>query len=99
MTRIFRTAFVSVACVAASLALPRAQGRGGGEWTTAAYDAQRSAWLRADARLTPEAVKKGEVAFLWKAKFDNQPGPANPLTTPIGVDRLSGTRGFKALGV
>src|SRR5258708_5228645 len=97
MTRIFRTAFVSVACVAASLALPRAQGRGGGEWTTAAYDAQRSAWLRADARLTPEAVKKGEFAFLWKAKFDNQPRQLNSLTTPVVLDRLIGYRGFKAL--
>ncbi len=97
MTRLFRTAIVSAACVAVSLALPQAQGRGNGEWTTAAHDAQRSAWLRADERLTPEAVKKGELAFLWKAKFDNEPRQLNSLTTPIVLDRLIGYRGFKAL--
>jgi hypothetical protein len=97
MTRAFRTAILSATCGAACLALLQAQGRGGGEWTTSAYDAQRSAWLRADARLTPEAVKKGEFAFLWKAKFENEPRQLNSLTTPIILDRLIGYRGFKAL--
>ena len=97
MTKAFTRAILSATCAAASLALLQAQGRGGGEWTTSAYDAQRSAWLRADARLTPDAVKKGEFAFLWKAKFDNEARQLNSLSTPILLDRLIGYRGFKSL--
>src|SRR5205823_11192119 len=80
-----------------SIALLHAQGRGGGEWTTSGYDAQRTAWLRGDARLTKNAVQKGEFQFLWKAKFDNQPRQLNSLTTPILLDLLIGYRGFKSL--
>lgn len=52
--------------VSASAAMLHAQARGGGEWTTSGFDAQRSGWLRADERLTKEAVQKSEFAFLWK---------------------------------
>ncbi len=74
-----------------------AQGRGGGEWTTSGFDAQRSGWLRADARLTKEAVQKGEFAFLWKMKFENASRQLNSLTPPVLLDRLIGYRGFKSL--
>ena len=55
--------------VSASVALLHAQGRGGGEWTTSGFDAQRSSWLRGDARLTKDAVQKGEFAYLWSMKI------------------------------
>jgi hypothetical protein len=74
-----------------------AQGRGGGEWTTSGFDAQRSAWLPADARLTKEAVQKGEFAFLWKMPFENANRQLNSLTPPVLLDRLIGYRGFKSL--
>ena len=74
-----------------------AQGRGGGEWTTSGFDAQRSGWLRADARLTKEAVQKGEFAFLWKMKFENASRQLNSLTPPVLLERLIGYRGFKSL--
>jgi hypothetical protein len=80
-----------------SIASLLAQGRGGGEWTTSGYDAQRTAWLRGEPRLTKDAVKKGEFQFLWNAKFDNEPRQLNSLTTPILLDRLIGYRGFKTL--
>jgi hypothetical protein len=73
----------------------QAQGR---EWTTAAYDAQRTGWVRTDASLTRDAVQKGSFQFLWKAKFDNETRQLNSLTPPIILDRLIGYRGFKALG-
>lgn len=69
----------------------------GGEWTTTAGDAQRTSSVRADPRLTVDAVKDGEFKFLWKAKFDNGPRQLNSLTEPILLDRLIGYRGFKAL--
>ena len=74
-----------------------AQGRGGGEWTTSGFDAQRSGWLRADARLTKDAVQKGEFEFLWKMKFENASRQLNSLTPPVLLDRLIGYRGFKSL--
>ena len=74
-----------------------AQARGG-EWTTTAGDAQRTAWVRADARLTKEAVQEGQFSFLWKMKLDNESRQWSSLTEPIVLDRLIGYRGFKALG-
>jgi outer membrane protein assembly factor BamB len=80
----------------ASGVLVHAQGRGGGEWTTAGFDAQRTGWLRSDARLTKESLAK-EFTFLWKHKFDNENRQLNSLTQPVLLDRLIGFRGFKAL--
>jgi PQQ-like domain len=83
--------------VSASVALLHAQGRGGAEWTTSGFDAQRSGWLRGDARLTKEAVQKGEFAFLWSMKIENTSRQLNSLTPPVLLDRLIGYRGFKSL--
>jgi outer membrane protein assembly factor BamB len=74
-----------------------AQARGG-EWTTTAGDAQRTGWMRADARLTREAVQEGQFSFLWKMKLDNESRQWSSLSEPILLDRLIGYRGFKALG-
>jgi hypothetical protein len=96
-TRWMRALAIGSACAAASAALMQAQGRGSAEWTTASLDAQRTGWLRSDARLTKEALEKHELRFLWKAQFDNDTRQLNSLTEPIILDRLIGFRGFKAL--
>ena len=83
--------------VSASVALLHAQGRGGPEWTTSGFDAQRSGWLRADARLTKDAVQKGEFVFLWSMQIENASRQLNSLTPPVLLDRLIGYRGFKSL--
>jgi hypothetical protein len=88
----------ALCAVGASTVLLHAQGRGGGEWTTTGSDAQRTAWVRTDARLTKDAVAKGQFEFLWKHRFDNETRQLNSLTQPILLDRLIGFRGFKALG-
>ena len=90
-------AAAALCAVAASAALLYGQGRGGGEWTTSGFDAQRTGWVRSDARLTKEAVTKGEFTFLWKQRFENEPRQLNSLTQPVLLDRLIGFRGFKAL--
>lgn len=87
---------ITLAAIAVAPALLDAQARGG-EWTTTAGDAQRTSWVRADDRLTSEAVRNGEFKFLWKAKFDNDTRQLNALTEPVLLDRLIGYRGFKAL--
>jgi outer membrane protein assembly factor BamB len=67
------------------------------EWTTSNGDAQRSSWMRTDARLTKAAVEKGELAFLWKMKLAGDARQLQSLTQPILLDRLISHRGFKAL--
>jgi outer membrane protein assembly factor BamB len=84
---------VGAAIVASATAL-RAQNR---EWTTANGDAQRNSWVRTDPRLTKDAVQKGELKFLWKAKLNGENRQLNSLTQPILLDRLISHRGFKAL--
>jgi len=96
--RLIGAVVVASACGAAIVApVVNAQGRGGGEWTTSQGDAQRSSWVRTDARLTKDAVQKGELKFLWKMKLDNETRQLNSLTTPVLMDRLISHRGFKAL--
>jgi len=87
----------AVMLVTASVAFLHAQGRGGAEWTTSGFDAQRSHWLRGDARLTKQAVQKGEFAHLWSMKIENANRQLNSLTPPVLLDRLIGYRGFKSL--
>ena len=83
--------------VSASVVFLHAQGRGSNEWTTSGFDAQRSSWLRGDARLTKDAVQKGEFAYLWSMKLENANRQLNSLTPPVLLDRLIGYRGFKSL--
>jgi hypothetical protein len=97
MTRTLRVSLIASACTVAVAASLQAQPRGTPEWTTSGYDAQRTAWLKTDARLTKAAVEKGTFEFLWKAKFDNEPRQLNSLTEPILQDLLIGYRGFKTL--
>jgi outer membrane protein assembly factor BamB len=97
MTRLVRIAIGLAALAAALPDQVHAQARGG-EWTTTAGDAQRSAWMRADERLTRDAVGEGQFKFLWKMKVDNESRQWHSLTEPILLDRLIGYRGFKALG-
>jgi outer membrane protein assembly factor BamB len=94
MRRVFRGVGIAGFVVMAGAWL-QAQGR---EWTTAAFDAQRTGWVRTDARLTKDAIQKGAFQFLWKARFENETRQLNSLTPPIILDRLIGYRGFKALG-
>ena len=51
-------AIAGVAAAALSAEVLHAQGRGGPSWTTNQGDAQRSAWIRTDAKLSIEAMQK-----------------------------------------
>jgi hypothetical protein len=100
MEQRIRAGIVTLICASVLLALSGVQGHAqgrGGEWTTSGFDAQRSGWLRADARLTKEAVQEGEFAFLWKMNIENTNRQLNSLTPPVLLDRLIGYRGFKSL--
>jgi hypothetical protein len=75
-----------------------AQGRGGSNWTTYRADAQRSASMRTDARISIESVRKpGAFQFLWKSKLDNQSRQGNSLTEPMLLNSIISYKGFKSL--
>jgi outer membrane protein assembly factor BamB len=100
MSTKFGRALTLVAGVALS-SLLHAQGRGGVEWTTGGYDAQRTASIKNDPRISVQTMQKpgefGAFKFLWKLKLEYEPKAATALTQPILLDRIIGFRGFKSI--
>src|SRR4051812_4392832 len=94
-------ALIAAACAAGVSSLLFAQGRGGAEWTTSGYDAQRTASIRTDPRISVPTMQKpgefGPFKFLWKLKLEYDPKAATALTQPILLDRIIGFRGFKSI--
>jgi len=68
------------------------------DWVTDNGDAQRSAWIRSDAKINKDTMSKPGFQFLWKMKLKNPPRQLNNLTPPATLDRLIGYRGFRMLG-
>src|SRR5262249_43894283 len=72
------------------------------DWVTGNGDAQRSAWVRADAKISKESLqdpkRKPSFQLLWKLKLDNKPRQLNALAPPATLERLIGYRGFRMLG-
>jgi outer membrane protein assembly factor BamB len=101
MTRRFIAFSLLALGCASAVTILQAQGRGGGEWTTSAFDAQRTGWVRTDPRISPQTlVKPGEFGafrFLWKLKLEHDPKAATALTPPVLLDRIIGFRGFKSI--
>jgi outer membrane protein assembly factor BamB len=88
--------------VAAVLALAAwraayAQGRGGPNWTTTGGDAQRTASVRTDPRISKSTVRGPAFQLLWKAKLDNQVRQLESLTQPMLLSNIISYKGFKAL--
>ncbi len=82
-------------CVLAMAQLARSQGR---DWMADNGDAQRSAWVRSDAKINKDTLSQPGFQFLWKLKLKNAPNQLNNLTTPSTLERLIGYRGFRMLG-
>src|SRR5262245_22176249 len=90
-------AATALSAVLASAAV-LAQGRGGAEWTTANDDAQRTSWIRNDARISLATMSKPGFQFLWKLKVEHlQPAQLQAFTQPAHLDRIVGFRGFKSI--
>jgi outer membrane protein assembly factor BamB len=70
--------------------------RGGNDWMTSGYDAQRSHWVRGDPKIhsstLADAGSPEGFQFLWKHKF-----PA-ATTEPALLDFYIGYRGFRTMG-
>src|SRR3982751_6784796 len=72
-------------------------GRGAGDWKTVGGDAQRSNWVRNDAKISKNALEKPGFASIWKIKLDNSPKQANALTPALVMTGYIGYRGFRSL--
>jgi len=100
MRRLAGALIVCIACLVAWAGDAKAQR--GVDWMTSNGDAQRSAWVRADAKISKESLQdpKGKrgFQFLWKLKLDNKPRQLNSLAPPATLERLIGYRGFRMLG-
>jgi outer membrane protein assembly factor BamB len=95
MKRILTTTFCLFVCVITA----EAQRGANNDWVTDNADSQRTATVKADAKINKDSVAKpGAVQFLWKLKLKNTPRQMNNLTTPATLERLIGYRGFRMLG-
>ncbi|MGH9801577.1 MAG: hypothetical protein ACRD82_14535, partial [Blastocatellia bacterium] len=95
--------FIAVITISIVLTVAAKAQRGNVDWVTDNADAQRSSWIRADAKISKEAMLKKDdpqnaFQFLWKMKTKNAPKQLNSLMPPSTLDRLIGYRGFRMLG-
>jgi len=72
--------------------------RGGGDWMTIGNDAQRSSWVRSDAKISAAAMRQPGFQLVWKLNLKNQARQLNSLTPPALLDFYIGYRGFRSLG-
>src|SRR5215831_2719715 len=98
-----RLAGALIVCIAFLVAWTgEAKAQRGVDWMTSNGDAQRSAWVRADAKISKESLqdpkRKPGFQLLWKLKLNNKPRQLNSLTAPATLERLIGYRGFRMLG-
>ena len=90
-------AAMPVICVLLSAGISRAQ-RFANDWMTAGYDAQRSSWVRSDAKISKESLQQPGFELVWKLKLEISPRQLNTLTPPSLLDFYIGYRGFRSLG-
>src|SRR5262245_6847529 len=64
-------------------------GRGGSEWLTAQGDAQRSSWIRTDAKISLESMSKPGFELQWTSKLDNQPRLLNGLMQGVTANGVT----------
>ena len=66
--------------------------RGGGDWTTSGNDAQRSAWLRSDPKISLSTLEKPGFQMIWKVKLGG-----TDLSDAMLLNFYIGYRGFRSL--
>jgi hypothetical protein len=83
-------------CAICTIGVATAQ-RGGGDWMTNGYDAQRSSWVRTDPKISPQSLAKPGFELVWKVKLANGARQLNSITPPALLDFYIGYRGFRSL--
>ena len=79
--------------VASSVALPQ---RGAGDWMTSGFDAQRSFWIRTDAKIAKDRLVKEGFQFLWKSGSEKNANRQAAVTAPLSLGYYIGYRGFRS---
>jgi outer membrane protein assembly factor BamB len=74
-------------------------GRGDASWATPGADAQRSAWVRNDPKISKDGVQKPEFRFLWKIKLAAKTEASAALTPAVLLTKYIGYRGFRDLAL
>src|SRR5262245_7973318 len=97
MRRLAVVAMIWIGGAFAWTSTAKAQGRPT-DWMTENADAQRSSWIKSDAKISKETMEKPGFQFLWKLKLKNTPKQLNSLMPPSTLERLIGYRGFRMLG-
>src|SRR4051812_48902271 len=97
MSRPVRPIALSIAVTLAVACSAHAQGRGGPNWTTTSGDAQRTASVKTDPRISKESLQKPGLQLLWKTRLENQPKQLESLTQPMLLSNIISYKGFKAL--
>ena len=64
-------------------------GRGGSEWLTALADAQRTSWIRTDAKISLETMSKPGFERQWTSKVDNQTRQLNGLMQGVTANGVT----------
>ena len=71
--------------------------RGPTDWMTSGFDAQRSSWVRNDAKISPATMALTGFKLVWKIKLHNESTQADNIATPALLDFYIGYRGFRTL--
>ncbi len=87
---------VSIICALAGAGAAFAQ-PGVGDWTTTGFDAQRSFWVRNDAKISLETMRKPGFALVWKTDVNQAARQKSFVTAPVLLDFYIGYRGFRSL--
>ncbi len=87
-----------VVAIALATTLNTLYAQRGADWTTVGNDAQRSSWVRRDARISPETMRKPGFELVWKVKLKNEARQLASLTPPALLDFYISYRGFRSLG-
>jgi outer membrane protein assembly factor BamB len=87
-----------VVAIALATTLNTLYAQRGADWTTVGNDAQRSSWVRRDAKISPETMRKPGFELVWKVKLKNDARPLVSLTPPALLDFYISYRGFRSLG-
>src|SRR5258708_30647757 len=91
-----RIVVMPVACLGVWMGGANAQfGRGAGDWVTNGGDAQRSSWIRTDAKISRESMQKPGFEFLWKLNLEAN--AKQSVAPPVLLNSYIGYRGFRSL--
>lgn len=70
---------------------------GSGDWTTSGFDAQRSNWVRGDAKISLDSMRRPGFELVWKTNVYDGARTKSFVTPPVMIDFYIGYRGFRSL--